>query len=219
MELKTAAIFRLVVVIVGCQVCSATLTIPAGPLVGRKCSEHAANRQPSEPFTPKCNPDGTYAPTQFNTKSGLKFCVSKEGIMLVAPQRSLSDCDCPRKRFEKFQNGTFEGFIFRCDTDFTYSVQQYNPETKETLCLMKDGEVINEYRGEQIKACKCPRQWYEAKISPLPNRYGPQCNTDGTFKPQQCHKGKCWCANGEGEQISSQMVPESDAGTLDCQPI
>ena len=74
------------------------------------CTEHLAEiklRQGREThWEPKCDADGTYSHTQMNKKSGLKFCVSRGGSILVAPQRSLSDCECPRKRFEKFQSGS-----------------------------------------------------------------------------------------------------------------
>lgn len=60
----------------------------------------------------------------------------------------------------------FEGYVHRCDTDFTYSVQQFDPATNITYCLMKEGQIIQEYSGTHMKACKCPRQWYEAKNNP-----------------------------------------------------
>ncbi|GAU92202.1 hypothetical protein RvY_04314-2 [Ramazzottius varieornatus] len=204
------------------SISSDAVQVPLGPVKGRNCTEHAAKLQADGAtklsYTPRCEPDGSYAPVQFNHKLGLKFCVSKEGIMLVSPQRSLdfyADCNCPRRRFEKFQSGNFGGYIHRCDTDFTYAVKQYNPETKITSCMMKNDVIIKEYVGPHVTACKCPRQWYEAKISRLPNRYAPQCNADGTFKAKQCDKGRCWCANGEGEQISKR-VPESDVESLTC---
>jgi hypothetical protein len=163
------------------------------------CTEHRHQLQsatgtawPNEDWQPKCDADGTYAHTQLNKRSGLKFCLSKGGIILVAPQRSLADCECPRKRFEKFQSGckyflhlfnksygtfsvlsnkikfcaAFEGYIHRCDTDFTYSVIQFDPISNSTSCLMKDAEAIPGYSGPHIVACKCPRQWHEAKTSP-----------------------------------------------------
>nr|ALT32072.1 putative SPARC-related modular calcium-binding protein 1 [Hypsibius dujardini] len=221
---QNTAILLAITICWALTVCDAVVSIPAGPLKSRNCTEHLNSLKDSsgkiagnETWIPKCDADGTYADTQMKRKSGLKFCVSKDGNILVAPQRSLSACDCPRKRFEKFQTGNFDGYIHRCDTDFTYAVLQFNPLTNATLCLMKEGDVIEAYSGPQIVACKCPRTWYEAKTSPLPDRYTPQCHPDGTFKLIQCHRGRgCWCANSEGEQIS-KILPETQADRLPCQ--
>ncbi|XP_043926434.1 thyroglobulin-like [Protopterus annectens] len=48
---------------------------------------------------------------------------------------------------------------------------------------------------------KCQRE--KSHLVPMPGAYIPQCDTDGSYKPMQCHDstGFCWCVDRNGTKI------------------
>ena len=44
---------------------------------------------------------------------------------------------------------------------------------------------------------------------PAPNLFIPECDEDGFFMPQQCHKKDCWCVDRNGGEIKGTRVKGS----------
>uniref|UniRef100_A0A8C4NB86 Nidogen 2 n=1 Tax=Eptatretus burgeri TaxID=7764 RepID=A0A8C4NB86_EPTBU len=70
------------------------------------------------------------------------------------------------------------------------------------------------HEGHEKSKCE---QWRDSMLAassqhgsrPSPSFYLPQCETDGTFSPVQCHSdaGYCWCVNEDGSEIPGTRSP------------
>ena len=78
-------------------------------------------------------------------------------------------------------------------------------------CIYK---LIPGHEGHEKSQCE---QWRDSMLAassphgprPSPSFYLPQCETDGTFSPVQCHgdAGYCWCVNEDGSEIPGTRSP------------
>jgi hypothetical protein len=200
------------VVLLAVLAVSSSQLIPPLPVVGRNCLAHVAEVENSGllgAFKPKCDTDGTYSALQTHASIGMSFCVDKLGQTLLAPQRGLKACACPRERAQQLQGSLIGARVPQCDTDGTYSALQVWGSTGISRCVREDGTTLLEGRG--IRSCKCPRARELAQGNGTSvGKYVPQCNNqNGSYNQVQHHgsTGYSWCVNEDGVQVGAAVPP------------
>ncbi|KAK7792204.1 hypothetical protein R5R35_000488 [Gryllus longicercus] len=118
----------------------------------------------------------------------------------------------------KWENENFEVLSIKlpkCTADGHYHRVQTPESGKGFRCVDPDGNLIDKYENDQGESnCNC------AYTSWLLRKEGikeiPVCNIDGTFRPWQCSRDKCYCVDENGDQNYDQVVSSSNANSLDC---
>lgn len=149
-------------------------------------------------------------------------CYPKEGGQTARPK---SQCEQHR---DSLQSGaqldgptSIGAYIPQCDADGRYRPQQCHGSTGHCWCVDSRGQERAGTRtspGTQPRDCERPDvperpktlcehrrdsvQTTSPEGYPLYGAYVPQCDTNGQYKPLQCHSstGHCWCVNSNGEE-------------------
>jgi hypothetical protein len=95
-----------------------------------------------------------------------------------------------------------------CDADGTFKSIQQNDLSK--FCADQSGEQIEDFAvsKDSIDAanmnCKCAR----ARKLLMDNNYQdiPQCCANGNYKKLACRRGFCYCIDGDGKQVSTEVI-------------
>lgn len=165
-------------------------------------------------FIPRCEDDGTYSPMQVHGSTGFVKCYSVDGTELLTG-RGITDCRCPRARYEAQRPGLIGAFVPQCEADGTYSAMQFHGSTGYVKCFSTNGTEL--MTGRNIVDCQCARARYEAQRPGLIGTFVPQCESDGTYSAMQFHAStgytKCFSTNGteilSGRNIRACKCPRA----------
>nr|XP_049585686.1 thyroglobulin isoform X6 [Syngnathus scovelli] len=182
----------------------------------------AAGRLAYQPFSPQCDSDGEWRPTQCYHSTGQCWCVDEDGDYVPESLSSRSlplvRCltRCQRAQSHSLLSGWLKashittnasGYRPQCDGDGRFSVLQteggtgwcVHPVSGDTLrnaILGPDGQLI------------CP-SWCELQ--------GLRCHPDGSFFPLQCDVTSCWCVSEDGLEVSGTRQLRVTGGMLSCE--
>ncbi|XP_061737794.1 thyroglobulin isoform X2 [Nerophis ophidion] len=200
----------------------------------------APGRRSKQMFSPQCDTDGGWLPTQCYRSTGQCWCVDENGEYVPGslssrphpPVKCLTRCQRAQSHSllsgwmaASDVSGSMSWYRPRCEKDGRFSVLQsegttgwcVNPlsgETMQTATLSPDGQLT------------CP-SWCELQ--------GRQCDSDGGFVPLQCDVTSCWCVSDNGHELVgtrkrrlAELTPSCDRpactdsdvthGTLVCRP-
>ncbi|XP_037130748.1 thyroglobulin isoform X3 [Syngnathus acus] len=182
----------------------------------------AAGRLAYQPFSPQCDNDGEWRPTQCYHSTGQCWCVDEDGDYVPESLSSRSlplvRCltRCQRAQSHSLLSGWLKasdittnasGYRPQCDGDGRFSVLQteggagwcVHPVSGETLrnaILSPDGQLT------------CP-SWCELQ--------GLRCHPDGSFIPLQCDITSCWCVSEDGLEVSGTRQLQVTGGMASCE--
>nr|XP_057909617.1 thyroglobulin [Doryrhamphus excisus] len=180
-----------------------------------------SGRRTYQMFSPQCDADGGWIPTQCYSSTGQCWCVDEDGEYvpdsLSSRSRPLVKCltRCQRAQSHSLLSGwmkgsdvnaSMSGYRPQCDKDGRFSVLQTEGPT---------GWCVNPQSGEMIQTATlnpdgqltCP-SWCELQ--------GRQCRPDGTFVPLQCDVTSCWCVSEDRQEVEGTRKLQRTGRTPSC---
>ncbi|XP_061531344.1 thyroglobulin isoform X2 [Phycodurus eques] len=160
------------------------------------------------PFSPQCDNNGEWRPTQCYHSTGQCWCVDEDGEYVPESLSSRSlpllKCltRCERAQSHSLLSGwmkasdstaTPSGYRPQCDKDGGFSVLQTGGAA---------GWCVHPVSGERLRNAVTGA---DGRLT-CPSRcelQGLQCRPDGSFVPLQCDVASCWCVSEDGQEVEA----------------
>ncbi|XP_054638043.1 thyroglobulin isoform X2 [Dunckerocampus dactyliophorus] len=180
-----------------------------------------SGRRTYQMFSPQCDTDGGWLPTQCYSSTGQCWCVDEDGEYvpdsLSSRSLPLVKCltRCQRTQTHSLLSGWTKGSDVnasmswnrpQCDKDGRFSVLQ-NEGTTGWCVNPQSGETIQTATRTPDGQLTCP-SWCELQ--------GHQCRPDGTFVPLQCDVTSCWCVSNDGQEVEGTRKLRRTGRTPSC---
>jgi hypothetical protein len=186
-------------------------------------------------FVPSCESDGSYSPKQCHPSTGYCWCVDEDGNKIdgteSAPGKPTVNCafyqlsDCQQEVMLALATPMIGGFVPSCEEDGSYSTVQCHGSTGYCWCVDAQGHKVEgtevapghgqiDCSANALTAC----QYEVLTATGLIGAFVPQCESDGSYKTQQCHPstGYCWCVKSDGSKIAGTVTAPGNLASLDC---
>ena len=63
------------------------------------------------------------------------------------------------------------------------------------------------YSTEEKETTECQKEYFSATKNPVPGRFVPRCNLDGSYADVQCDGSACYCVDKYGKEIIGTRTP------------
>ncbi|XP_064202382.1 thyroglobulin [Anguilla rostrata] len=205
--------------------------------ISRSDSDREALLLGYQPYTPQCDSNGLWLPTQCYPSTGHCWCVDGEGRYipesLTSRSMELPQCGTPCQRAhtqallsdwmpsvsepsDSFYNPT-------CEESGEFSVlQRERADSGFGWCVSPlSGKAIQPAVLSQTGDIQCP-SWCQMLKEQVTGRkagtgYEPECKADGQgFSPMQCDHGDCWCVSPNGQELPGTRTPRNAGQTPAC---
>ncbi|XP_077432010.1 thyroglobulin isoform X3 [Vanacampus margaritifer] len=181
-----------------------------------------AGRLDDQPFSPQCDDEGEWRPTQCYHSTGQCWCVNEDGEYvpqtLSSRSRPLVKCltRCQRAQSHLLLSdwmrasditANASGYRTQCDKDGRFSVLQTEGAAGWCVHPVSGDSLRDATRGADGQLT-CP-SWCELQ--------GLQCRSDGSFVPLQCDVTACWCVSENGQEVAGTRELKVTGRTPSCE--